>query len=96
MEEHTVELDASKFVGVKNVYFVVTAADNVYVDAWQFIEADPSGIEEIVNSKKVKQQRYDLSGRQLSHSNNHRGIVIEQYTDENGVKHSRKVVSCKE
>jgi len=96
MEEHTVELDASKFVGVKNVYFVVTAADNVYVDAWQFIEADPSGIEEIVNSKKVKQQRYDLLGRQLSDANNHRGIVIEQYTDENGVKHCRKVLSGKE
>ena len=96
MEEHTVELDASKFVGVKNLYFVVTAADNVFVDSWQFTAYDPTGIEEVVNSKKVKEQRYDLSGRQLSAANSHRGIIIEQYTDEHGVKHSRKVVSCKE
>ena len=96
MTEHTVELDASKFVDVKNVYFVVTAAENVYVDAWQFTEADPSGIQTLESSKALKTQRYDLSGRRLSGVQQHRGIVIEQYTDENGVKHSRKVLSGKE
>jgi arabinoxylan arabinofuranohydrolase len=40
-------------------------------------------------------QLYDLSGRRLSGAQQHRGIVIEQYTDENGVKHSRKVVTGK-
>ena len=93
MEERTVELDASKFVGVKNLYFVVTAADNVYVDAWQFTEADPSGIQEVESSKKVMRQSYDLSGRSLSDANKRRGVIIEQYTDESGVKHSSKRLS---
>jgi len=96
MEEHTVELDASKFVDVKNLYFVVTAAEDVYVDAWQFTEAEPSGIQTLESSKTLKTQCYDLSGRRLSGAQQHRGIVIEQYTDENGVRHSRKVVSGKE
>ena len=39
---------------------------------------------------------YDLSGRRLTDSNQHQGIVIEQYIDENGVKHSLKVLSGKE
>ena len=97
MTEQTIDLPAGKMKGVKNnLYLVANDATDFYVDAWQFTAYDPTGIEEVVSSQKVKQQRYDLSGRQLSHSNNHRGIVIEQYTDENGVKHSRKVVSCKE
>jgi hypothetical protein len=41
-------------------------------------------------SEAVTTQRYDLSGRKLSGSNNHHGIIIEQYIDKNGVKHSRK------
>ena len=97
MGDQTFEVDAAKFKGVKsNILIAVTEATDFYVDAWQFTAYDPTGIEEVVSSQKVKQQRYDLSGRKLSDANNHRGIVIEQYTDENGVKHSRKVVSCKE
>ena len=97
MGDQTFEVDAAKFKGVKsNILIAVTEATDFYVDAWQFIAYDPTGIEEVVSSQKVKQQRYDLSGRKLSDANNHRGIVIEQYTDENGVKRSRKVVSCKE
>jgi arabinoxylan arabinofuranohydrolase len=42
------------------------------------------------SSDPVKTQCYDLSGRKLSDTSNHRGIVIEQYIDKNGVKHSRK------
>jgi arabinoxylan arabinofuranohydrolase len=97
MEDQTFEVDAAKFKGVKsNILIAATSATNFYVDAWQFTPYDPTGIGEVVNSEKVKQQRYDLSGRQLSDAQQHRGIVIEQYTDENGVKHSRKVMSGKE
>jgi hypothetical protein len=91
MEDHTFEIDASRFKGVKNNFFVAfTTADNVYIDAWQFIEFDTSGISEINNSQITKTQSYDLFGRRLSDSNNHHGIVIEQYQDANGNKHSRK------
>jgi arabinoxylan arabinofuranohydrolase len=100
MEDHVIALPADKlelFKGVKNnLYFVVTAAEDVYVDSWQFTEADPSGIQELSNSKRLNSKMYDLSGRRLSGAQQHRGIVIEQYTDENGVRHSRKVLSSKE
>jgi len=91
MGEQTFEVDASKFKGVKNNFLIaVTAAEDFYLDAWQFIDSSASGISTIENSKPVKTQSYDLSGRKLSDSHQHRGIVIEQYTDEKGVKHSRK------
>lgn len=95
MEEQTIDLDVSAFQNVKNVFFVITSADNFYLDAWQFTEAGNDGILEIENSKPTKRQSYDLSGRSVSDSRQQRGIVIEQYTDENGVKRSRKVVSGK-
>ena len=91
MEDHVVELDPTQFTGNKKlVYFVVTAATNVYLDAWQFTDAGVDGISELNNSQPVMQQSYDLSGRRLSNSRQHRGIVVEQYIDKNGVKHSRK------
>ena len=100
MEDHVIALPADKleqFKGVKNnLYFVATAAEDVYVDSWQFAEADPSGIQELSNSKLSNSQLYDLSGRRLSGAQQHRGIVIKQYTDENGVRHSRKVMLSKE
>ncbi len=96
-EDHTIEIPEdklAKFKGVKSLlYFIVTEAENVYVDSWQFHEIGASGIQTIENSKPVQRKIYDLSGRSLSEGQNHRGIVIEQYTDENGVKHSRKVLS---
>lgn len=99
MADHTIEIPAEKlekFKGVKSyLYFFVTAAEEVYVDAWQFTESDPSGIVEIETGKKVMQQSYDLLGRKLSDANSHRGMIIKQYTDENGVKCSRKVVAGK-
>ena len=64
------------------------------MDAWQFTEAGAASIEN-VNTSNVRSQtptRYDLSGRRLTDSQQHQGIVIEQYTDENGVKHCRKLV----
>ena len=37
MEDHTIEVDATKFKGVKNVCFLVSAGDDVYVDAWPYL-----------------------------------------------------------
>jgi len=90
MSDHTIDVDATEFQGVKTIYIVATSATDLFLDAWQFTEADPSGIQTIENRQPVQTQTYDLSGRRLSDHHQHRGIVIEQYTDENGVKHSRK------
>ena len=95
MNDYSFDIDATLFQGVKTVYIVATAATDLYLDAWQYTEADPSGIQTLESSKALKTQRYDLSGRSLSRAQLHRGIVIEQYTEENGVKHSRKVVPGK-
>jgi len=90
MNDFTVDVDANKLHGQKNVYIAVTSGSDVYLDAWQATEALPDAIDAISGSKIVKSERYDLSGRRLPDAHQHRGIVIEQYTDEKGVKHSRK------
>ena len=97
MEDQTFDIDASKFQGVKNnLLIAVTASDNFYVDAWQFTEVGSAAISTIENSKPTKTQRYDLTGRRLTDTDQQHGIVIEQYTDQNGVKHTRKVVLGKD
>ena len=94
MEDLTFEVDASRFKGVKNNFLIaVTAADDFYVDAWQFTKVGAAGIHEIENGNTVKRESFDLSGRRLSNPNSYHGIIIEQTTDKNGVKHSRKVVA---
>lgn len=90
MSDFTVDVDANKLHGQKNVYIAVTSGSDVYLDAWQATEALPDAIDAISGSKIVKSESYDLSGRRLPDAHQHRGIVIEQYTDEKGVKHSRK------
>ena len=95
MEDHTIEVDATKFKGVKNVCFLVSAGDDVFIDAWQFTEVG-SGIHEMNIGNAKEKRSYDLSGRRLTDSNQHQGIVIEQYIDENGVKHSFKILSGKQ
>ena len=90
MSDNVFEVDATKFQGVKNIYIVATAATDLYLDAWQFTEIDPTGIQTIESSKVGQTQRYDLLGRPITDTQQHRGIVIEQYTDENGIRHSRK------
>ena len=90
MSDQTFDVDATAFQGVKTIYIIADSANDLYVDAWQFTEADPSGIQTIESRQPVQTQTYDLSGRRLSDHHQHCGIVIEQYTDENGVKHSRK------
>lgn len=99
-EDHVLEIPEDKLAKFKNVksnlYFILTEGDDVYVDAWKFLETGSTAIQELSYGQMSHRQLYDLSGRRLSGAQQHRGIVIEQYTDENGVKHSRKVVSGKE
>ena len=92
MDEQTFDINATKFKGVKNNFFIaVKSATDFYVDAWKFSNEQSSGILEVENSTPVNNiVRYDLSGRRLSDACQYRGIVIEQYTDNNGVRCTRK------
>lgn len=97
LEDHIIEIPADKLEKIKgvknNIFFVVTTGENVYVDAWKFSNEDPTGIQNVGNSTPAYNiVRYDLSGRRLSDGHHH-GIVIEQYTDNNGVTHTRKTLS---
>lgn len=97
LEEQTFEIDDTKFLNVKNNLFIaVKDATDFYVDAWKFSNDDPTGIQE-VNSVVDENSSvfYDLSGHRLPDASLYHGIVIEQYTDGNGVKHSRKILSGK-
>ena len=96
MEDHIVELDPTKFQGTKTLYFLITSATDAYLDAWQFTEMGTDGIQTMENSKPVKRQSYDLSGRRLSNSKQAHGVIIEQTIDANGVKHQRKHLSGKQ
>ena len=97
MEEQTFDIPEGKLKGEKeNLYFVVTDATDFYVDAWQFTEMGTDGIQTMENSKPVKRQSYDLSGRRLSNSKQAHGVIIEQTIDANGVKHQRKHLSGKQ
>jgi arabinoxylan arabinofuranohydrolase len=89
MTDYVVDVDPSKFTGKKNLYFVVSSGTDLYIDAWQAIDAT-TGIHNVERDEPVQRQLFDLSGRRVTDSRQHRGIVIEQYTDGNGVKHSRK------
>ena len=78
MKEQTIEVDPTQFKGTKSVYFVVTAADNFYVDAWQFTEQGATGIQNIRHqTSDVRHHTYDLSGRRLSGAQQHHGIIIK-------------------
>ena len=91
MAEQTIDIPAGKLKGVKNnLYLVVTAATDFYVDAWQFTEAGATGIQPTTLQQTANGKRYDLSGRSLSGSSQQQGIVIEQYQDANGNKYTRK------
>jgi arabinoxylan arabinofuranohydrolase len=90
MSDYTVEVDPTKFTGQKTIYIVVTSGDNVYLDAWQATEAGTEAVENVTFGKPVQRQTYDLSGRHIADGQRQRGVVIEQYTDERGVKKSRK------
>ena len=95
MTDYVVDVDPAIFTGQKTIYIVATAGTGVYLDAWQATEASTASIDATLrNSEKANSDVYDLSGRKVSRypsaAVQQRGIVIEQYTDENGVRHSRK------
>ena len=95
MTDYVVDVDPAIFTGQKTIYIVATAGTGVYLDAWQATEAGTASIDATLrNSEKANSDVYDLSGRKVSRypsaAVQQRGIVIEQYTDENGVRHSRK------
>lgn len=85
-------VDPAVFKGVKNVFFVFSESNKVQFDTWQFTEYDPAGITEASMSKNgdTEKKVYDLSGRRLTNGSKHRGVVIEQYIDENGERKIRK------
>lgn len=90
-KEYTVALDRTKVKGVKNIFFVCTEGTDLRFDTWKFTEYDPTGIETVSTKEtNVKKVVYDLSGRRLQKGSKHRGLVIEQYTDENGTQKVRK------
>ena len=94
MGDQTFDIDASKFQGVKtNLFIAVKASTDFFVDAWQFTEVGAASIQDVKSNTKLARQYFDLTGRRLTDGQQHSGIVIEQYSDENGVKHTRKVVS---
>ena len=90
MEEHETNIDPAPFKGVHNVYFVFTAADKVQFDSWQFSTEQTTGIHQVVPTQASDSKLYDLSGRRINNAS--KGIVIEQSTDVNGKKQSRKVI----
>ena len=90
-EDHVINVDPTVFKGVKTVYFVFTSATNVQFDAWQFTNEQPDAIALPTNTTPSTVTTYDLSGRRLTTRHPRHGIVIQQYTDGNGTKRTRKV-----
>ena len=91
-QDFTVDLDPTLFKKVHHLYFVFTESTNAQFDSWQFAEYDPTGVFEIETTEDIQSEKqfFDLSGRRLPKDSKHRGLVIEQYTDENGTKKVRK------
>ena len=91
-QDFSIDLDPALFKNVHSLYFVFTESNNAQFDSWQFAEYDPTGVFEIETTAhpQAEKQFFDLSGRRLPKDSKHRGLVIEQYTDENGVKKIRK------
>ena len=90
MQDYEVDVDPNVCNGLKTMFIIAASGTGVYLDSWQATEAGSAGIHEVEGSKVVKTERYDLSGRRLTDGQQHQGIVIEQYTDENGRKQSVK------
>ncbi len=96
MQDHIVDVDATRFTGTKSLYFLITSATDAYLDAWQFTESGADGIQTVEHNNAVKRQSYDLTGRAVSSGHQAGGVVIEQTTDANGMKHYRKHLSTKQ
>lgn len=95
MEDHVIDVDVTRLKGIKSLYFLITSATDAYLDAWQFTESGADGIQTVEHNSVVKRQSYDLTGRAVSPNRQAGGIVIEQTTDANGMKHYRKHLSTK-
>ena len=89
MSDYVVDVDPTKFLGTKGFYVVVSSGQ-VYLDAWQATEAVPEGIVSPETAVPASRRAYDLSGRPVNATTPHHGIVVEQYTDQKGVRHTRK------
>jgi arabinoxylan arabinofuranohydrolase len=75
--DFTLDLDSTKFSGVRNVFFVFTEANNVQFDSWQFIENLPDYIENIkANDPKGTSHVYDLTGKTMQVISQKKGIYL--------------------
>jgi len=100
MKDHTFDVDPEKFKGVKGgLYFVFTSAAGVQFDSWQFdaTVSDAISAPRSVSPGTAASRHsttspglHDLSGRSISNAGHGDRVVIEQFTDEQGVKHTRK------
>ena len=88
-QDYVVDVDPAKLNGQNTVFIVVSAGTEVFADAWQATEAQTVGIDNVATDEPVTTEHYDLSGRHVD-GDRHRGIVIEQYTDRQGKKYTRK------
>ncbi len=89
-EDHTISISSESLKGVRQMFFVFTKAENVKFDAWQFEENITDGIDTPKSVSQTPIRKYDLSGRMLPANASHKGIIIEQYVDEKGVRHQQK------
>lgn len=88
LDDHTVEVDMSKFKNVHNLYLVCTASTNLQVDTWQFTEAQPDAVTS-PRTDDAPTAVYAIDGQRLTTAPRS-GLVIEQFTDSNGNHHARK------
>jgi len=87
LDSHRIDIDTTAFKGVCNLYLVCTEADNVQVDAWQFITKEINNIQATINNSVKVKTRYDLSGQRQERQ---KGIVIEHLINNNGSSSFRK------
>lgn len=88
-DNYTTDIDPALCKGVKNIFFVCTAAENLQIDSWQFTEV-PEATNPITVQSSSEKAYFNLAGQRLTNEKTHQGVIIEQYTDLDGIKHSRK------
>jgi arabinoxylan arabinofuranohydrolase len=95
--DETIEVNPETFKGVKTVYYVFTAAEGVQFDTWQFSNI-PTGIESPKDSNPhpmFLNHKTDLLGRPVFNGRQPDKLVIEQYIDKQGVRHTRKHIQLR-
>ena len=84
LQEHTVSLDPTAFTGVRNLFLVCTASENMLVDEWRFTEYDASAVGSVPADAQPTAV-YDLSGQRVVNGSGVRGgLVIEKVVDGSG------------